>query len=189
MALDLVFLGVAGSDRDRLEEARKRREAQRQGRDAEVTLFAFGPEAPSDHEQAAFRDGYSRARDADRAVVGVLTGGVDAPSAEQLPSTTGGLAAAPWIDLEHGLEDLEAVLDALAPAPLPVPAETRRPPTRRRTGLERDPVLMRIATTSGGIGLLLLGTLGLGPASLFLFLSVISFSISRLPAPDEDGGG
>lgn len=74
--------------------------------------------------------------------------------------------------------------------PLPVAPRARPSPARpassassspaRARGFwaRRDPILLKIAGTSGAFGLILLATVGLGGASLFLFLSAVSFLIS-----------
>lgn len=188
MGVEARFMGASPDERARVEKALAKRASHGRPRDGAIGVFVLGPEPAKQEDAAAWREAYVEAREQDRPVVGVLVGGAQPPPAEALPDETGGLASAPWLDARDDLSELEAVLDALAPPLAPVPAPERRP-ARPEPGPVggRDPVLMRIATTSGGVGLLLLGTLGFGPASLFLFLSAISFAISRLPEPDEEG--
>lgn len=132
-------------------------------------------------------------------LVGLFEGAV-VPAAPQLPQRCRSLVDAPTVDLSGGSSELLAVLDGLAregstleTASLPTLFSRRDPGPRQAAALrsgERarggwDPILLKIAGTSGAAGLVLWGTFGLGPASLFLFLGTVSLLISRRDPPSQ----
>ena len=205
MGVRLAWRQVSDEDRRRLETALGPR---RRGAEDPVYVFVLGhteaTETPGDDrstEGSDWETAYAAARDDGAPVLGALTGEATAPAAENLPDGLKGLAGAPWLEADDDLDELLAVLSALEPdetrtepparrgaaltGPSSPPRSVRSPRARPSGWRRRDPVLMRISTTSGAMGLLLLGTLGFGPASLFLFLSAVSFSISRLPEGEE----
>lgn len=119
------------------------------------------------------------------------------PGELDLPPTMAALNKWPVVHTQTDrFDELYEVLDALAektdavssqhfrtvrPSALPAPVgpQTLGNPTAMVPSFNRDPILMKIAASSGLTGLVLWSTMGFGPASLFLFLGTVTFAISK----------
>lgn len=119
-------------------------------------------------------------------IVALFEGAIP-PTASELLEGEAAVRTWPCVDVSSGrCGELLAVLDflhagsqvpVLSPAPRPLVAPERSgPPTTRG---RRDPILMNISMSSGLVGLVLWSMLGFGPSSLFLFLSAVTFVLSK----------
>lgn len=181
MRVALAFRKTASEDRRDLRQWIEQSYPASAPGKPEATLFVLGTELGSENDE--WPTAYAAATSAGRPRLGVLVAEATPPTADELEPALSGLVDTPWIHATEQRDELGAVVAELAPPPVIKTPDPRPSQLQRRPA--RDPALMRIATTSGGIGLLLLGTVGFGPASLFLFLSAVSFSISRLPEGEE----